>query len=215
MAASILIQCPECQRQSKAPPSIFGKKVRCKYCQAAFVARKAPDKPPAGKSTKPAKPSKSTKPAKPEIHDEEDGDANPYGVTTLDMAPRCPNCANEMEDEEAVICLHCGYNTVTRQLARLRKIYGLTFFEHFVWLLPGIACLLVALAVIGFNVWYQLNIKDMVDETQDSWYVYMWGSGGIRFWVLIVSLFIIWFSGKFAVKRLILHPKPPEVEKLK
>lgn len=212
MVASIRIECPECHRQVNAPARVQGKKVRCKYCQAVFVARGGAGKPPAGKSAKPAKPAKPAA-----LDDEEEGGANPYGVTGLDLTPRCPHCANEMEEGD-VICLHCGYNTQTRQRAQMRKIYDLTFGEHFLWLLPGIACLLVVLGLIGFNVWYHMNITEMIDTSEgspDPWYVRMWASGPIRFWVTVVSLFILWYTGKYAFKRLVLHPKPPEVEKLK
>jgi hypothetical protein len=215
MATTILIRCPECDRQIKAPDSVLGKKVRCKYCQAAFVARKGPDKPPAGKSAKPSKPSKppAGKPAHAQVDEEED--ANPYGVTDMDFAARCPNCANEMESEDAIICLHCGYNTVTRQQAKTRKVHDTTAGEWFLWLLPGIACALAVLALIGFDVWYLMKIDEMVDKENDSWYIAMWAVGGIKLWIVIMSLFAIYLAGKFAIRRLILHPKPPEVEKLK
>jgi hypothetical protein len=156
--------------------------------------------------TKPAKPAK--RPA-----DEEDDDPNPYGLIDVDLVPRCPDCANEME-EGAIVCLICGYNTQTREKAKTRKVYHLTFGEHFLWLLPGIACALAVCIVIGFNVWYLMKIDDLLGN-EDSWYLFMWAHSGIKLWVVLVSLFLIWLAGKFAVKRLILHPKPPEVEKLK
>jgi hypothetical protein len=216
MATTILIVCPECNRQVKAPQNVIGKKVRCKFCQASFVARKGPDKPPAGKSAKaPAgKPAKAParKPGKAALDDEDD-DPNPYGVTTLDLTPRCPHCANELESEDDVICLHCGYNTRTREQFKTHKIYDTTFVEHFLWLLPGIACALAVLAVIGFDVWYLLKIDDVVDKAE--WYGQALCHGGIKLWVVIVSLFSIYLAGKFAIRRLILHPKPPEVEKRK
>jgi DNA-directed RNA polymerase subunit RPC12/RpoP len=220
MATPIQIVCPECDKQIKAPDSVLGKKVRCKFCQAVFVAKKAaakspaakPAKPPAGKPNKPpaGKPAKSSKPAL----DDEEEDANPYGMTDTDLAYRCPNCANEMENDDAIICLTCGYNTETREQGKTRKVHGLSGGEHFVWLLPGIACVLALLLVIGFNVWYLMKIDDFVNA-DDSWYLAVWCSGGIKFWVVLISLFIVFFTGKFAVKRLILHPKPPEVEKRK
>jgi hypothetical protein len=216
MATTILIVCPECNRQVKAPDNVIGKKVRCKFCQAAFVARKGPDKPPPGKPAKsPAgKPDKrpTGKPAKPVLDDEED-DPNPYGVTTLDLTPRCPNCANELENADDIICLHCGYNTQTRMQFKTRKVHDLRFGEHLLWLLPGIACVLVVLGVLGFDIWYLWKIGDVVD--QSAWWGEALSHSGIKLWVVIISLFIMYLAGKFAVRRLILHPKPPEVEKLK
>lgn len=218
MATPILIVCPECGKQIKAPENALGKKVRCKFCQAAFVARKG-GRPPAkpgngGKDTKRNNEGKPpAEPTKPIVDDDDDDDPNPYQLVDVSLAPRCPDCANEI-DEGQVICLHCGYNMRTRMKAKTRKIYYLTFGQHFLWLLPGIACALAAFSIIGFNIWYLMKINDMVDENS-PWYTYMWSNGGIKLWVVITSIGLLWLAGTFAVKRLILHPKPPEVEKLK
>ena len=67
-----------------------------------------------------------------------------------------------MESEDAVVCLNCGYNTQTREQFQTRKVHDLGGGEHFIWLLPGIACALAVLIVIGFNIWYLLKIDDMV-----------------------------------------------------
>ncbi len=219
MAAPILIICPECGKQVKAPENVLGKKVRCKFCQAAFVASaqggKAPPaksaKPPAGKGSKPAADKKTKKPSRFALDDEDD-DPNPYILQDMSLAPRCPDCANEV-DEGQVICLHCGYNLRTREKAKTRKVYDQTFWDYFIWLLPGIGCALAVLSLIGFNIWYLSQIDDLVDES--SWYSAMWAHRGIKTWVVIMSLGLIWLAGKFAVKRLIFHPRPPEVEKLK
>lgn len=222
MAATILIVCPQCGKQIKAPLKVLGKKVCCKFCQAAFVARKGDGKEPPGKAAKPAggkavkAPSKpaSSKPAKP-ADDADDDDPNPYGLIDISLAARCPNCANEMESEDAIICLICGYNTQTRMRAQMRKIHYTTGWEHFRWLLPGIACALVVFSLIGFNIWYLKKIDELVSWENDSFFKGMWTIGGIKLWVVIMSLGIMWVAGKFAFKRLILHPKPPEVEKHK
>jgi hypothetical protein len=221
MAATILIACPECEKTIKAPAHVLGKKVRCKSCQATFVANEMKGKDSPGKSSKPSsgkaakKPSgkpTTNKPARMKMDDDDD-DPNPYGLIDMSFASRCPECANEME-EGTIICLTCGYNTQTRERYRTRKVYDLSFGQHVMWLLPGIACFLAICVIIGFNTWYLLKIDDLIAE-EDPWYLYMWRSGGIKLWVVLPSLGLIWLAGKFAVKRLILHPKPPEVEKMK
>jgi hypothetical protein len=221
MATPILIVCPKCGKQIKAPEDALGKKVRCKFCQAAFVAStggpKTPGRSPAErgnegkKSAKPPADKAAAKPAKPDLDDEDDDDPNPYRLVDVSLAPRCPDCANEI-DEGQVVCLHCGYNLRTREKAKTRKVYDLTFGQHFLWLLPGIACAITVFSLIGFNVWYLMKINDLVS---DDWYSAMWSHHGIKTWVVIMSLGMLWLAGKFAVKRLILHPKPPEVEKVK
>jgi hypothetical protein len=223
MATTILLICPECNKQIKAPDNVLGKRVRCKFCQAAFVASKGggskpadgkAGKPSAGKSAKaPVGKPAAGKPAKSAVGDEDDD--NPYKLTDVSMAPRCPNCANEMEDEEAIICLTCGYNTRTRELAKTVKTYDNTAGDYFLWLLPGIACALAVLFLIGFNVWYLLKIDDVISWDNDPFFLGMWTISGIKLWVVIMSLGLIWLAGRFAVKRLIFNYTPPEVEKLK
>ncbi len=222
MATPILIVCPECGKQVKAPENALGKKVRCKFCQAAFVARKGggphAERGKEGKSRSPAERSKEAKPAgavpiKPIADDDDDNDPNPYRLVDVSLAPRCPDCANEIEEGQ-VICLHCGYNMRTRTKAKTRKVYDVTFGQHFLWLLPGIACALSVFGIIGFNVWYLMKINDLVDENS-SFFAWIWSVGGIKLWVVIMSIGLVWLAGKFAVKRLIFHPKPPEIEKLK
>jgi DNA-directed RNA polymerase subunit RPC12/RpoP len=217
MAARILIICPECGKQVKAPEKVLGKKVRCKYCRASFVASDSGGKTPPSKSAKPTgkgakspADKKTNKPARLRLDDEED-DPNPYILQDVSLAPRCPDCANEVEEGQ-VICLHCGYNLRTREKAKTRKIYDQTFKDYFFWLLPGIACALAVFTLIGFNAWYLAKIDDLVS---DDWYSAMWSHRGIKTWVVIMSLGLIWLAGRFAVKRLIFHPRPPEVEKLK
>ncbi|MHB1421594.1 MAG: hypothetical protein ACYC3I_00075 [Gemmataceae bacterium] len=206
---TILIVCPECGKKIKAPENVFGKKVRCKFCQAAFVAGKGSGKAPPGKPAKPAKP--TTVDA---VKDEEEDDGNPYGLVNVSLAPRCPECANEI-DEGQVICLQCGYNLRSREYAKTRKVYHQTFGDHFIWLLPGIACALAVLSIIGFNVWYLLKIDDVSKAAGEPWYLWLFTISGVKLWVVIMSLFLNWLAGKFAFKRLILHPRPPEVEKVK
>lgn len=207
MATSISIVCPECGKEIKAPENVLGKKVRCKGCQATFVARKA--------SAKAAPPKPAKAPPKPNPRSaDDDEDEDPYKLVDVSLAPRCPDCANEIEEGD-VICLTCGYNLRTRMKAKTRKIYDTTFGEHFLWLLPGIGCVLAILSLIGFDVWYLMKIDDLVPNPEESWYLVMWTSGGIKLWVVLMSIGLSWLAGKFAFKRLILHPKPPEVEKLK
>jgi DNA-directed RNA polymerase subunit RPC12/RpoP len=223
MATTILIVCPECGKQIKAPDNVLGKKVRCKFCQAAFVASRGggnkptgkPGKPSAGKSAPvPAAKPAAAKPSKPAVDDDDDDDGPVlYGLTETSLAPRCPDCANDMEDDQ-VVCLICGYNTMTREKGKMVMTYDNTFMDKFIWLLPGIACALTVLILIGFDVWYLLQIDKLVGK-DDSWYLTMCTSGGIKLWVVIMTLFGIYIAGYFAVKRLILNYKRPEVEKRK
>ncbi len=59
MASPVEMQCPECEKSLKIPPAVFGKKIKCKFCQHIFVVK---DPNSAAKN----KPGKPIKPGKPE-----------------------------------------------------------------------------------------------------------------------------------------------------
>jgi hypothetical protein len=235
MASTITITCPECSKEMKVPAEVLGKKIRCKGCETVFAARgpaakAAPARPPAGKAPAgkapagktPAggKPAAKAAPGKPPAGkpadkpakkpSEDDEDANPYGVTVENLSNRCPDCANELESEGAVICLHCGYNTVTRTKARTRKVRDVTGGDKFFWLLPGIVCVLVVILLITGDLLYCLLLNDESLD-KDAWYFFI-ASLGMKLWLVVVSLFFMYLAGKFAIRRLIFDNQPPEVE---
>jgi hypothetical protein len=121
---------------------------------------------------------------------------------------RCPHCANAMEDED-VVCLHCGYNTVTRTQARTRKVRHISGFDVFLWLLPGIACALAVITLLAVDIVYCIFINEWVD--QEAWYSFV-GSLGMKIWLVVPTLYIMYLATRFAIKRLILDNRPPEVE---
>jgi hypothetical protein len=204
MASTITITCPECDKQLRAPSDALGKKIRCKACGATFSARgpggKATQAKPAGK---PAKGAKGRKPA-----DDDEADDTPYVMTEEYLGRRCPDCANAMEEEDR-ICLHCGYDTLTRDKARTRLVREQTGMDYFWWLLPGVLCALVFFVLVGFDAYYWAAIDK--ETFGDVWYDFL-GGQFTKIYTTLIILFIVYQTGKFAVKRLILNPKPPEIE---
>jgi hypothetical protein len=213
MAATITITCPECRKQITAPAEVVGKKVRCKACGHVFPVKGDPapaGKAPAAKAPAGKAPAKAAgKPANAKPADDEEEGSDPYAVSDLKLAPRCPNCANEMESEESVICLHCGYNTQTRIQAKMKKTYDTTGWHYFVWLLPGISCVIGIILLIVWDIWFCTQIDDYV---KDEWYEFI-SSGGIKMWQTIATVFMMFGMLMFAIKRLIFNYTPPEVEK--
>jgi len=188
MAATIVVTCPECKKQVRAPEDIQGKRIRCKGCSHVFTVPGAAAPAP-------------KKPAEEPEH---------YGVIQEDESiPRCPHCAHQLEHAEAIICLHCGYNMHTRQRVATKKVIETTQQDQLAWLMPGIAALVVILALIGFDLFACLALPALV---KDGDYEFI-GAKGARVWIVIASLFGMFFAGKFAYQRLILQPKPPEREK--
>jgi DNA-directed RNA polymerase subunit RPC12/RpoP len=202
MASTIAISCPKCEKQINAPAELEGKKIRCKECRHVFTVKV----PPGARAAKPAEPAKAA-------HAEEE-EKNPYVVRDMEFLPRCPYCAKELESEDAVICLNCGYNTRTRERVAFKKTFETTGGDTFVWLLPGILCALGVLWMIGNIVIFWTLFPRWAFEYDANWwstFFALWA----RIWFSVVCVFIGFFLGKFAVQRLILNPTPPEKEKKK
>jgi DNA-directed RNA polymerase subunit M/transcription elongation factor TFIIS len=208
--ATIDITCPECSKKMKAADTVRGKTVKCKGCGSTFqvkpaAAATAKDSK-SGAAKAPAKPAKTGAKSAAKEAEGAYGDFNPYAITSLDLTPRCPHCANELESAESVICLACGYNTLTRELGRTEKTIANGAGDYILWHLPAVACVLgvAGLAVLAW--WYCTFMPDLV---KDQWYEFL-GHGGIRLWEVIMSIAIGFFLGKFAFKRIVLHFHPPE-----
>jgi predicted Zn finger-like uncharacterized protein len=208
--ATMITSCPECKKQIKVPAEIAGKKIKCKACGTIFVATSTAVRPT------PGPPRGEGKSKQPDIFkpvDDDEGDGKPYDVTELDLAPRCPYCAHEFEDEDQVICLNCGYNTVTRQMGKTQRIKDTTGWDWFWWLLPPILCVLLfgicSVEAIFQAIWFLVLREEQTAELDSmvkpccSCY---------HLWLGIFCLWIMYLTGKFSIKRLIFHPKPPEEE---
>jgi hypothetical protein len=156
---------------------------------------------PARKAKTPAK----KKPSNSD--DDEDEDGNPYDVTDTEDNTRCPHCAGELEEGQ-VVCLECGYNTITRQrVTKVIKTIEHDFWDWFLWLLPGGICAFVVLLLIVWDLVYCLLVNTWVSP--DSWTI-IFAHYGIKIWMVIISLFGMYLAGKFAVKRLVFNYRPPE-----
>jgi hypothetical protein len=207
MASTIKIACPECDKQIQAPPQVVGKKIRCKACGHTFVARAAGGEV---KKSPPAKPKKPDPKVIGFVDDDEDDGVKQYDLTGIDESHRCPFCANAIEEGD-MVCLTCGYNLITREKGETRETHDTTAMDWIIWLLPGIACVITILMLITFDVLYCLFISSIFDP--ETWYGFILCHSGWKMWLVILSLFVIYYCGKFAVKRLILNYTPPEVEK--
>jgi hypothetical protein len=217
------ITCPHCRKPGKGPAELDGKYIRCRFCKKSFQvklpaqakaktgAQEGPGIYAFAEGIKAERTEEAPIPVLP-VMDEEEESSNPYGVTDMDERRRCPYCADLM-DEEDVICLNCGYNTQTRQHIRTERTYANTTGDVFMWLLPGIICVISIFVVIGFDFFWWFGLDSFWWKPMDDFLGLTSISLGFRVWEVVISLFVIWFLGKFAFKRLILHPTPPEEKK--
>jgi hypothetical protein len=229
MPASVEISCPNCDESLKIPPAVFGKKIKCKHCEHAFVVQD-PDAKLKAKPAKTAKPPKSAKPAakpaepspppeqsKKSKWDEEENARDIEFITEEDVA-RCPHCAKELDPPDARVCLHCGFNSLTRTIAETKQVWAPDVTDWFLHLLPGIITLAVAIGLIVFHVISILSMRDWLTgtflemEEKDA-------AGRIKFYVppgafifllIFISLPIFIPCVTFAFKRLILDYRPAE-----
>jgi DNA-directed RNA polymerase subunit RPC12/RpoP len=209
MASTLAITCPECDKQIKAPADLEGKKIRCKDCGHVFVVQAAAaGKPKAEAKTAPKKapaPKKGAKPAK-----DDDRNPNPYTVVEESLTPRCPHCAAELESAESIVCLECGYNTHSRIRHPTVLTIEHTPVDWILWLLPGIVCVFVFFSMIGFIVfllvWSTPIIEDAVK--QEAWWAF--APRAMQLWGTIFALAIMFFTARFAIRRLIFNARPPE-----
>jgi len=218
------ITCPHCRKQGKGPIELDGKYIRCRHCKKSFQVKISAQ----AKAAQPAAPEGSgtyvfagdtSYTAKEEaplrvlpVMDQEEETSNPYGITDLDERRRCPYCTEPMEEED-IICINCGYNTQTRAHIRIERTYANTPGDIFAWLLPGIFCVVGIFCIIGFDLFWWFGLEEFFWKPMDDFFGFSSISNGLKVWEVVISLFVMWFMGKYAFKRLILNPTPPEVKK--
>ncbi|NBR06980.1 MAG: hypothetical protein EBT92_14620 [Planctomycetes bacterium] len=206
----IKITCPECKKVIAVPPDLLGKKVRCKGCSKVFEAQKPA---PAKETAKPVEEDKK----KQQTGDDPDDDGKAYGVHDTILTARCPNCAKELASEDAIICIFCGYNNLTRQIASTKKTYDITGTDIFIWNLPGIIGAIICLILLIFNIVYMLKIDEWCaaeeGKTEGPWFGFL-AHGAIKLWLYIISGFILFTVGKFSFIRLVYENRPKEEEKI-
>jgi DNA-directed RNA polymerase subunit RPC12/RpoP len=203
------ITCPECKKSFKGRDDLEGKRIRCPGCGTSFVV-KGDDADDAAAALLMAGDS-GPAPPRPSLDDDDDNDPNPYGVSTIKLGARCPNCANEMESEDAVICLYCGYNVQTRKIGQTKKVLETTGGDWAEWTLPGIlnagGILVLCLLHICWIIWTSVQWR-----YSEMWLWYITASEAFRMWMTFFLLGGLWAMGVFAYKRLIVETTPPEKE---
>jgi len=223
MADKPVVTCPSCEKKFKAKAEVRGKKILCPFCEKSFVVDGA-----AMGDVEPAAPAEDdgllalaaeegtiplaidgakSKKARAEEDEPVDND-NPYGVTYVDSDPRCPNCTEKMVPKNAVVCLACGYNTLTREWGKTEKTMGVSFGRHFVYLLPGI----FALAGLGLYICVQVFFATpwplLVAGGWLDWSDYE----GLRMWTTTAGFGLVWYLGHYCYRRFVVKPFPDEVK---
>lgn len=221
MASTVEIACPNCDKALKVPPAVFGKKVKCKHCDHAFVV-KDPDAAPARPGKPGAKPAASPPPPpappKKPYEDEDEGPANIGVIAEDEGVVRCPHCAKELDPPDAVVCIHCGFNNVTREKAETKKVWAPGLEDWATHLGPGIIGLAICITLIVFNViafvdmreWLAGSFLEMDEKDAAGRQRYYIHPRAFNFMLLGVSIPILIPAAKFAYRRLVKEYRPPE-----
>jgi DNA-directed RNA polymerase subunit RPC12/RpoP len=204
--ASPKIVCPDCKKSFKGRDDLQGKRIRCPGCGASFVVGQPTQDDEAAAQLM----AQDSGPAKT-VPDDDADDANPYGLTTVQLGPRCPHCANEMESLDAVVCLYCGYNVQTRRHGETKKVMATTGGDWASWITPGIASV-VGILALALNQIVWIFWLSSLGAGSDSFVWAIGNSEAWRWWMTVIILAIIWALGRFAFKRLLIEPTPPEME---
>jgi DNA-directed RNA polymerase subunit RPC12/RpoP len=206
MAAMIVITCPECKKQLKGPAELQGKRVRCKSCGQVFAVHASPPAKPAAEQAKTATSSAKPKTTAPDrAPSEEEKEKNPYHLSEISQSNRCPQCAAQLESPDAIVCLNCGYNSLTRQRLTTTRTYAHTPLDWALWLAPGILCALATLSLIGLIV-FLLIPAGLQRAAGDAW----WGHFSIQIYGSALAAGVAWITAKYAFRRLVRNFRPPE-----
>jgi hypothetical protein len=224
---SVVVTCPECEKRFKPKGDKQGKRIKCPFCEAPFVvpmAKQVKAKPDPKKSAKGKPDDEASIPIEmtPEekaaadakaaaeklaAYNEQFDDNAAYNVHHIEMVPRCPNCTTEMGPHD-IICLACGYNTLTREWGKTEKVIGLTFGRHLKYLAPALgAATFILVSVVGllyFATVLPYDVHDTMFSPVNSEAIRMWGS--------VLFLFWLFGGGTYCIKYFIEKPKPDEIQ---
>jgi len=194
MPTLMMILCPHCKKQLKGPVELQGKKVRCKACSQVFVVQESAPLPESKEEA--TKADAKAKNAEPQM----------YQMTeAIRGVPRCPHCAGELESEDAVICLHCGYNQLTGQRINVVKAYSTSSTEVLMWRLPGVIGAVLCLVMLVSVCLLWLTLSRTTSDGKEIWWV-----SPFQIWGSVIAACVGYLGARMAVTRLILEPKPPE-----
>lgn|SRR5262245_31566054 len=215
MPATLDISCPKCGKALKVPTQLEGKKIRCKECQQVFQVS-------AGKAAA-ATPPAPEKPKNPFLDDDEDlapGQApKPMGVVQESDVARCPHCAKELDPPDAVVCVNCGFNNVTRVKANIKKVVAPEATDWINHLGPAIIALILAIGLIVVDIICIVNMSDWMagsalemeeknPVTGKTQYYVM--PGAFTAMIIAASVVVIIPAARFAIRRLAFDYKPEE-----
>ena len=203
MSNSVIISCTKCSKEYKVEEKILGASVKCKACGDLFVAA----------ISKPVPSAQASPPNSKNDEDEDEGRVGKaYGIVLESDTAKCPNCAKELVNSKAIICVFCGFNSRTRTWNRTKKLVDRTPADYIWWHLPAIVSSVVVFASIILLAIYFWKVPGWADANPNDTLPWLLNTLFVRIYMTIMVLYIAWSLGFYAIKRFIYYPHPPEVE---
>ncbi len=145
------------------------------------------------------------------------------GVIAEAEVARCPHCAKELDPPDAKVCLHCGFNNLTRMKAETKKVFAPDSSDYMNHLGPGIGALAICIALIVMDIVILLNMRewmvgtfletDTPDPTDPSRKSMLVRPGAFITLIWAATIMPIIGTARFAIKRLAIDNKPLEKAK--
>jgi hypothetical protein len=218
MSSPIDMKCPNCKKVLRIPPAVFGKKIKCKHCEHAFVVSDPNAHPSQGLAATPPAPGRA-----PFMDDDDDeGPSKIEVISEGDEVPRCPHCAKELDPPDAIVCIHCGFNNVTRAKAETKKVWAPSIEDWIKHLWPGITALSIVIGWIVFDIislqsmreWLEGSFLEMEEKDAAGRKRYFVPPGFFIAVIWTASIIVMVPAGRFAYRRLVKEFRPPEKIKL-
>jgi hypothetical protein len=124
----------------------------------------------------------------------------------------------ELDPPDAKVCVHCGFNNVTRVRAESKKVWEPDINDWFTHLGPGILALIVVIAIVVIVIICSLNMRSwMIDSIfmkddlgPDGEKAFLVKPGAFITFVIFALVMPFLKCGRFAIKRLLIEYKPTE-----
>ena len=93
-----------------------------------------------------------------------------------------------------------------------KKVVETTLGNILIWLLPAILCVVAILVILGLISFSSYGISILFLSRQTSGVYWTNTKKGLFLWAMIASLFCFFYLGRYAFKRFVFNPLPPEKE---
>lgn len=203
MSHPVTISCTKCSKEYKVEAKILGASVKCKACGDSFIAAISSPMP---------QPQLSPTPSQNDEDEESGRVGKAYGIVLESESAKCPNCAKELTNAKAIICVFCGFNSRTRTWNRTKKLVDRTPTDYILWHLPAIASSIIVVVSIIMLAIYFWKVPGWADANPNDTLPWLLNLLFVRIYMTIMVLYVVWKLGLYAVKRFVYFPHPPEVE---